>query len=320
MGIQSVGANVIAGAAPEPVELVVEAVRTTLHPEKFWLVSRMAALANYIGNTSRHMLANARNTHISGSLQLFSLGCVPIVIAGIASGLFSSLKTTVNEKIDIGLDIAASIGSLGEIAADTADGLAAVGAVASGALWTTPLAIASAVIQGLGMILTTKNLVETHRFSVLFHKESGLSKSLREYSLEDYTKIRQLIVERHEQEKSFVGKHFDTDGGKLVERLLAIETAAKAALSSGISKEVLRGKHMLKATMQKLANKMTDKKWSHSVSLLAGTVSYIGFGVLFSPLAPIGYGMLATSGVISLTNFFMDKFNGWRFEKLLGIE
>ena len=319
MSIQAIGVYV-PGAAPEPIEAVVEVVKTTFNPEKIWVVSKMAALANYIGNSSRHMLANARNLHIAGSLQLFSLGCVPLVIAGIANALFSSLKTSINEKIDIGLDIAASFGSLGEIVADTADGLAAVGAVASNVLWTTPLAIASAVIQGLGMILTVKNLVETHSFSVMFNKESALSKPVSEYSLADYTKVRKLIVERQNQEKSFIAKHFDTNSEKLTDCLIAVEKAAKAALSSGNPKNVLRGKRRLKTTMQTLANRMSERKLSNTLRLLSGSISYVGFGVLFSPCPPAGFMFLAIGAVMSLANFFNDKYHASRFEKSLGIQ
>ena len=128
--------------------VIEDVVSNTSNLEKLSLTSRTAGLVRTIGCTSKKMLDNAKNLPVVGVLKLIGLGLLPLTIYEFATGIFSAFKSSLNEKIDVAFSTIATLGSIGDVIADTAEGLSAVGAVgASSVAWTTPLAIACAVIQ-----------------------------------------------------------------------------------------------------------------------------------------------------------------------------
>ncbi|HEV8050953.1 MAG TPA: hypothetical protein VGP47_00545 [Parachlamydiaceae bacterium] len=297
-----------------------DVAKRTSNPEKLSLVVKIAKLVRYIGSTSEHLLNNLRGRPAVGVLKLMTLGLLPLTVYKLASGIFSVAKSSINEKIDALLGFIDSAGSLAEITAKTAEGLSAIGKVAANAVaWAAPLTIASAVLQSCGMILTAKSLSETHRFSIIFTQSAALDKTDLEYSLDDYKTAKQLIITNQTKEKSFVAKHFNADSKKMFVRLQEIEDLAVQLISSANPQFQLEGKQKLKITMQMLSDRLTSKKWSNSLSLLAGAVGNIGFAVVFSPCPAAGFILSAISGAVSLANFFRDKYRTIQFEKAIGI-
>lgn len=306
----------------QEIEMVsfTDVVKSTSHPEKISVAVKLAGVVRNIGNTSKEMLNNSKRLPVVGVLKLTAIALIPLTIYEIASSIFSVVKTSFNEKLDIALNVISNLGSLLDITGTIAEGLSAIKVVAKSAVhWAGPLGIVATVIESVGMALKTKNLIETERFSKIFKETAGLDLSDEEYSLENYKKARELVAEKHSQEKTFVSKHLSTDGEKLNERLLAIESEAKEFLASNNLEDVLKGKNKLKTTMQSLSQRMTTKKWSTGLSLLASTISIIGFGLLFSPLPPVGMAFLALSSILSIINLFMQKAQTKSFEKGLGI-
>lgn len=301
-------------------ETVVDVAKQTSSPEKVSLAIKITNLARHIGSTSSKFLSDAKHLPAIGVMKLVTLGLVPLAVYDIGASIFSAHSGTANEKVDAALGVVAAVGTLGDTAATAAEGLMAVGIVATQALgWVTPLVIVSAVLEGVGMVLVSKSLAETHRFSKVFNQTAALEKPVEEYTLEDFSNARQLI-ETKSQEKSFVGKHFKTSADKLNSRLAAIETEAQAMLTSEDPTTVLEGKKKLQTTMQALSKRMTIKKWSNALSLLSGSIGFIALGILFTPFVPAGFALLALSGVLSLVNFFADKAVTSRFEKEIGIK
>jgi hypothetical protein len=264
------------------------------------------------------MLDNTRNLPVVGALKLVGIGLLPLTIYEFAKGILSGFKSSLNEKIDAAFGAIVSLGSIGDVIADTAEGLSAVGAVeVSSVAWATPLAIASAVIQSLGLVLTVKNMIESRRFTATFVKTAALYKPVREYSLRDYKNVQRLLRHRVADEKSFIDKHFKTDSGKLLERLEAIKLEAKALMASGNFADVLKGKRKLHSTMHKLKGRITLIKRSHYSNFLASFMGLVGFGLLFSPCPPSGLLLVALSSVLSIRNFFSDKVQTSLFERSL---
>ena len=272
----------------------------------------------------------------SSALKLFAIGLLPATLSKLNAGYLAEAQASINEKVDIYLGRIEAIGTLGEIFTKTVEGLthiytsifASFGFQAStlnsmSSFVTTvtgPMSIVFAIFQGFGMVLTAKNLAETHRFSVIFNKSAALKKPVEDYAMEDYIAARKLIETNQTKEKSFVGKHFETSPKKLIARLHAIEAVAKQALSSANPQEVLDGKQKLQTTMQTLSNRLTSKKWSNALSLLASTIGNVGFGLLYSPCPPAGIALSAISCGMSIANFVHDKHKTGQFEMDLGIE
>lgn len=301
-------------------ETVVHVATNVFTTEKVSLGIKVANVVRYIGCASNKLLNNTKSLPTVGVLKLMNLGTVPLAIYEIGRSVFSAAKASLNEKVDAVLGIISTIGTLGDIASTTAQGLAAVGAVASKAIaWATPLAIASAAVEGVGLFLTIKSLIETHRFSKALKQTAALEKPVEEYSVEDFTKGRLLIIDKQNIEKSFTGKHLKTDSTKLNERLLQIESKAQEMIDSDNPQRVREGKQKLQTMMQSLSQRMTSKKWSNALTILSGIVGLVGLGVLFSPCPPAGFILLAISGVLSMVNFFYEKTRTARLEKSLGI-
>lgn len=302
---------------------VIDTLKSTSPSEKIKLTVKMATLARHIGSSSRRMLANARHLPVIGVLKLIKLPLIPLNLYAIGSSFssFSSKrKLTTNEKFDKGLDVIASIGAVGDTAVSFAEGLKALGLVASHAIrWATPLVIVSAALEVAGLIALVKGMIETRRLSLLFQQIEGKKKPNETYTLEEFTQIRLMIAEKSRQEASFVSKHFKTQGAGLNRRLEEIEKKAQQLLSSGDEQQIMLGQRQLKTTMEALKGRIKTKQQSSALSLLTGVISLVAFALLFTPAGLVGYGLLAGSGAISLGNFFADKGKTKQFERELGL-
>lgn len=269
-------------------------------------------------------------------LKLFALALLPATLAKLDAGYKAEATATLNEKVDIYLGRIDAYGALGEIFTKTTEGLthiyttvlAGIGCNASTLssmtnivkIVASPLSIVFAIFQGFGMVLTVKNLAETHRFSVIFNKSAALDKAAEDYAVEDFASGRRLIETNQTKEKSFVAKHFNTSSDKLIARLHAIEAVAKQAIASANPQEVLEAKQQLKTTMQTLSGRLTSRKWSNALNLLASTVSTVGFGLSYSPCPIAGFALSGIGAGMSIGNFFHDKYKTAQFETALGIE
>lgn len=314
--------------------------------EKRSLIVKISKIARHSLNSLTHVLHSLGSNQplqviktvtlgISG-LKLFALALLPATLAKLDAGYKAEAKATLNETVDIYLGRIDAYGALGEIFTKTVEGLthiytaglAGIGCNASTLnsmsnfvkIVASPLSIVFAVFQGFGMVLTTKNLIETHRFSIIFNKSAALDKPTGDYAQEDFASARQLIETNQAKEKSFVAKHFDTSSDKLIARLHAIEAVAKQAIASVNPKEVLEAKQQLKTTMQTLSGRLTSRQWSNALNLLASTVSTVGFGLSYSPCPIAGFALSGIGASMSIGNFFHDKYRTAQFETTLGIE
>jgi len=300
---------------------VVDTLKSTSPSEKVKLSIKAITLARYIGSSSKKMLANGRHLPVVGALKLMKLPLIPLSLHAIKSAFSSKNTLTGNEKIDRGLDVAASIGTVGDTVVSLGEGLKALGAVTSHAIWwATPLVVVSAVLEAAGLILLVKTMLETRRFSRLFEQASGSKKPNEVYTLEDFTRVRLMIEEKSQQEASFISKHLKTDGKRLNKRLEQIDQTVQRLLSSSDEQEVLKGQRQLQTTMETLKGRIKTKQQSAALSILTGVVSLVAFGLLFTPAGLVGYGLLAGSGAVSLGNFFNDKAKTRQFEQTLGLK
>jgi len=284
-------------------------------PETVSLSVKLLQIIRYIGESSKQLLSNAAGKPIAGILVLTTVANLPFALHELAMSVYNIAKTTLNEKIDIFLGAVSNIGGVLDVVANIGEGLAAVGSVAVKTVtWATPLSIAAAAIESIGMVLTAKKMMETVQFSKAFHQAAKLTESSEDKSA-NYKKVCQLILEGQSQESSFIGKHFGVDSEKLEQRLLEIEQEANLKLSSEDEEVVEEGKQILQTTMQTLSSRITRTNWSHALSLLASTVSIIGFGILFSPCPPAGFILLAVSSVVSIGSYFVNKYLDIGFEE-----
>lgn len=238
---------------------------------------------------------------------------------GAAHGIYKSvqeLRNNAPEKADNVLNIIDHTGTLMDMAALLADGIDALG-VASAAGSVDPLYITGAVLSCAGLVLHSKNIYETHvvqgdlnnAMLTTSQKEDNVAKGL--------VRAVKVIKDKQKSNCKFVRKYFDVESAKLTSRLDEISRYAVRKLDSPLPHKVEEGKKDVERTKNLLNKKLTTKKWSHAFSILTAVISLIGFGIIFSPAAPVGVALIGLAGIFGLAHSYILKRVNKSFEKSL---
>jgi len=282
---------------------------------------KMASIFRYTVNATKGLFGISKERYTFGGMRLLSFGNIPFAIHNTAKSACNFSKISPNERVDTALQITSHVGSIGDAIGSASQGLASVGAVAVQAVsWASPLAIVSTIIQLAGTVLSVKNYVEIDSFSKELRHQSGLDKDPQEYTLEDFRRGLDLIEKKRNEKTSFISTAFGTNEDKLADRLVAIELEARKALNSGNAEESAKARQNLQETMEHLSKRVTTKKWSISLTILAAAVSTAGFGASFSPAPPAGYALLGIGSLIGLGTYVFNRIKTRHFEASLGID
>lgn len=288
-------------------------LKELVQPEIVTVPSKVASAVRYLTNASKDIASPGGKELLSG-LRFFAIVYVPLAIHSLANSIFDLLSATDSSKVDAGLTAVSEVGNLGDATATFCKGLGAVGLVAAEAVsWATPLCIASSCLTLAGVVVLTKHIAEKTRFQNKFVEEAGLVKNENSYTLEDFKKGINFVKEGSNTKK------FYDDETKLMERLSQIQITAEKKLSSQDKTENEEGQKILHTTMNSLKNRISTKKWSDALSLLAAAVGLIGFVIIFTPLAPVGLALLGISPIISLGNLAYRKIRTQQFEEALSL-
>lgn len=236
-------------------------------------------------------------------LKLLVLGGAILLTQDIIRIAKNSLHLPRREKIEAALSIIGNLGSIGLCTRIFTEGLASIGAISAKIIpKTNPLVAVSGAFETVGIGLETKWLTDTFSFSTQFKKHAGLNKSASEYTLKNYQDGLSFINTTKTKVHQFVLKYFYENETELFKKLSGIEKAASTQLQSQDPNEVKAAKNSLHQAMQNLHERVTAKKWSHALKIIASSANLIGTGLLvFTPVAPyIGFGALLTSGLFSL--------------------
>jgi hypothetical protein len=261
------------------------------------------------------------NNNFLGCTQVFAVIRLPLAIYNIKNAVADFFKKNRSEKVDAVLNVTSEVGSVGDVTATFVSGLQTIGIVAGKALsWITTVGIVSTVLEVAGMIFNIKGISENRIVSNKFTEKANLEKTADDYTLEDYEEGLKFLEEQRIENSNFINKHFGMEENTLAERLVDIEFESKKKLSSENPEEVKEGKQMLFSTMKSLRDHIITKDVSHALSLLAGTVSVVGFALLFvPPVIVVGFALAAFGAAISLTKFVYDKVQRHRFENCMEI-
>lgn len=263
-------------------------------------------------------LVKAPNRKPLEPLKLLFYVNIPVALNNIFNQLGSVRGLTANEKIDTALDVTSEVGRVGDSLATGIEGLGSVGLVNLQPLyWVSPLFIVGVGLQIAGILALSKSLVETHLFSRKFSKVVDLTKKGSDYSVADFTLGLEMVQNRSRKEKSFVLKHFGVDSKKLLGPLYKIKKLAENSFFHSSAK-VGESEDKMKAAMELLSKRLTATKWSKALTILIGTVTLIGVGVLlFTPAAPVGFALLAIGSVAAIRYYFAVKAQTAQFEEEL---
>ncbi len=259
----------------------------------------------------------------SGNTHLHHLKCLSALkgifsLQDIADVIKKMPNATTLKNIENTLSIVSKTGDVAGAAKSMASFLKGVGAVSKSAIaWTAPLGIACIPLEVIGLGLDIKALVKTCRFASKLTQAAVLEKQTEDYTEEDYRSGMSVIENQRKKDKGFIKANFSKDETQFAHRLMMIEACAKERIASANPDVKKEGKEILKTTMETLSKRISTKKWSQTLSLIASIVGLVaGLILTFTPLAPLGLALVIGISVFSLgKKFIYDKRKEKQFNK-----
>lgn len=151
-----------------------------------------------------------------------------------------------------------------------------------------------------------------HEFKII----SGMGKK-NQPSINDLEKAIEFIKAKDD---ASLKKHFNVKAEKLKQAAHKVSTLAKAKLASGNLVKIKEGEKELKDFVELLKRRVENGQLSQQLSVLSGSVSIVGLGVLFAPpVVPLGYGLLIAGSGIAIGKHIFTKIIESRFEKNIEI-
>lgn len=252
-------------------------------------------------------------------IKLFTISAVPFALYDIASNFVTLIKGTLGEKFDALMLMIADCGIIGECVATFAIGLQKFGALSVHAVqWTTPVFAASLVLSISTVIFYAKESLESawvlRQLCKKVHKPPFEAKTIENYHpLYEYLRAKN---------PKFMQKHFKVDPNQLQNKLReawknAKHTERSFEATQADKDKALNGftKVVKNLKMQKIAR--TALPALLIVSCVFGIAA--GFVILFTPAAPVAYGLMIGSVGIAVGSVILGAYCNGRFKAQLGI-
>lgn len=215
---------------------------------------------------------------------------IPVALYSLGRDSFELINGT--EKVDATLRVAENLSWLGDSTSTFISGLEVTGAIAEGtsALTFFPISVASACLATATITLNGRRLYQSRQLI----KEMDLQASDNE-----------VLTLLNNKDEYFLQKSFNVEGDKLKETLQDIQGLAAKKLASGDAKS---SQETLQKTVDGLKERIRTKNWSHGLAILSSVVTLIGMAILlFSPLGPIAYAILAVAALVSVAKFLYER-------------
>lgn len=264
---------------------------------------------------------------IKGSTNPLFLRHLRLLVAGSAYMIGKEMVNTVKafpkaafkQKIDYALSLISSIGTEILCAKIFSEGLVGLHLLPkSFAAKTISMYSIGATLEIAGVALEGKGLVETRSFTKEFDTASKIDKWMtynKGTHLAAYREVRLLIATKKSQDQHFVTKYLWADESQLNATLDAVEVVATQKIQSTDPAENAVGENSLKTTLQALKERISVKKWSHALRILANSVGIIGiYMILSASTFTLGCGFSALGAAVALAsiayrNHMANKFN-----------
>jgi hypothetical protein len=207
------------------------------------------------------------------------------------------------------VDFVSNLGTIGDTVVTVIGYLASLKLIKA-FRWLNPLFYASAAFESIGIFLEVDNLRETLKFGKGLSEKVGFNKNSDRLNLDQYNNGLKYL----EENEGKIEGHLYEDKNRLVTQLVKKQDEARELIEKG---EVEKGEKLLHSTMKGLEQRVTTKKWSRVLSILASAVSIVALAVLiFTPFGAIAAGLFFTSAAISLGTYFLyERRKNKAFEK-----
>lgn len=280
-------------------------------------------LLNLVKNVSQAVLGFLLKSkfvyQVLNAIKLLPIIAIPFAIYDILVNFIQSIKRPISEKIDALLQIVADVGIIGECIATFAHGLERVGAVSLHAIrWTTPLFAVSLALSVATAIAYAKGLVESAW--TLRQLSKKVQSTSDKKQIEDFRPLFEYLENKNNR---FLRKQFRIDPAQLRDKLATAWKNAQEVLKKSESTELEKQKSVQK--LSKIVKSMKQQTISQIAirsllisSCLFGIVG--GFVLLFTPAAPVAYGLMVGGVTLSLVSVGIGIYCNKRFRKNLKIQ
>lgn len=256
----------------------------------------------------------ARGQGFTEVLRHISYVAIPFDVYFLGDSLVRLFKKKfADEKIDAALNISRSLAYLGSTAVAIGNHLSSVGVIATESLsWVQPLSITSLALSAAAIGIGVKGLVESKHLSKKFdaiHNKNFLTSQ---------AEFRQLKASLLKKSNGFLSQHFQIRPRLLKSELEVIELRAEEKIRSGDAKLMMEGMQDFEKVNQGIRKRIAASYVSSILRTVAAIISVIGVSVLlFTPVAPAGYALLAVSGSVMVAKFFFDRIKTNQFAKTI---
>jgi hypothetical protein len=260
---------------------------------------------NAINKASKFSLLMSK-LKILGALAI--IGAVTSLVANIKGVAKGILKQDKDLQIEKGLEIVENASEFCSVGETIVLGIKEFGVVAA----TETLKTAASALLGVGAILSAATIA-------LHAKHWYDSAQFRKRLVEKFggtdgkeANLKDLVAFTNEQKNRTLKNRFGVnDSNELKLRLNAIYEKSKNCTP-------LESKKIADKTMTAMKKRLFTKELFHSLKIIASVISIIASAVLlFTPLAPLGFALLAVSSAIVIGVLVADYIMSSQFQKSL---
>lgn len=213
--------------------------------------------------------------------KVFAITAVPFALLTAGKAAYEIVAT--NEKIDAMLRMIESLGWTGDCASYFVNGLFDLDLVSRNAMTVAfSFSVASAFLSTATLALNAKHLYHGNKLLETIERTGG-----------NYVGVLQHLNLKSDYE---IRRHFGVAGHKFREKILPI--IQNAENNAGI----------VQTTVDHLKDRIKDKNFSHKLAIASAAVTCIGMLILlFTPIFPLAYGLLALAAAVAVYNFFIER-------------
>ena len=232
--------------------------------------------------------------------RLFSVISIPVSIVGMFKGMAGLSVSLYHKKYgdagEFGLNILDSLGDLSSSISTFIDGLEVCEVITGSAALTA----ASTYLSGIGTILSVAAIGLHSKF--IYDTNKLKNRMIKIFKGEEKEKFKGIVDLFDQYSDSRLARNIGvSDGAKLKARMHAIFKRNRNPETNPEHKK------NLEKTFQALKTRIKWNNIGRYLKITAAVITIVAMAVLmFSPLAPLGYALLAISTVIGLGVLYMD--------------
>lgn len=273
------------------------------------IVKLVLPFIDVIRNTAEAAASkSAKYMKVIRKMKILSALTVGVIVYDIAMNIEGLVKSIFKKDLCLGVDkglmIVDNVGDVAELIETILSGLKEFGVLAA----TETLKVACTALVGVSTIHSVASIV----LNAKHWYQSAQFRSRIEQKFGKEANFGNVVAFVNGQKKRTLHNRFGVkDGGELKVRLNAI-------LQKDRDNRTPKTKDAIKKAMHAMKKRLITKDICHGLKILAGVISIVACAVLlFTPIAPLGFALLATATAIGIVILVTNHLMTMQFKKTM---